>query len=195
MKALFKAIRASDLSAVKRLIEPDPGLVHCTARKPPKKDDGQSPLQVAFKSGQFDIADYLIDRGADVQFIEKESINEWRAPVIHDAIRASIFSSRFLGIGGPTHTLAQFQRAFASLEKLVAAGANVRACDSYGNTCLVRAVLDARQLKLDAAASEDVGRVFTLLIGRGADIHEPTPQRPSAAELAGDGPVAKFLKV
>ncbi|MCC6738644.1 MAG: ankyrin repeat domain-containing protein [Planctomycetia bacterium] len=194
MKTLFKAIRASDFPKVKALIGSDPSLVHCVARQPPKKDDGQSPLQVAFKCGQFDIADFLIDSGADVQFIEKQSINEWRTPVVHDAIRAAIFSSRYLGIAGPAHTLEQFQRALASLEKLVLAGANVRACDSYGNNCLVRAVLDARQLKLDASASKDVGSVFSLLVSRGADIHERTPQRPSAAELAGDEPVAQFLR-
>lgn len=38
-----------------------PDLVNCVAKQPPKKDDGQSSLQVALKTGAFDIADYLID--------------------------------------------------------------------------------------------------------------------------------------
>lgn len=60
--------------------------MNCTAKQPPKKDDGQSPLQVALKNGAFDIADYLIDQGADLNFIEDASCcNEWRAPVLHDA--------------------------------------------------------------------------------------------------------------
>jgi hypothetical protein len=193
MKALFAAIRSSNLSEVRRRIEADPTLVRCTARKPPKKDDGQSPLQVAFKTGNFDIADFLVDAGADVNFIETESVNEWRAPVVHDAIRAAIFSSRYAGVAGPTHTREQFERAFASLSRLVEAGADVSAVDSYGNNCLMRAALDARQLELDADASEDVGRVFALLIARGADVHARTPQRPSVAEVEAHGPVARFL--
>ncbi|MCT4595158.1 MAG: ankyrin repeat domain-containing protein [Anaeromicrobium sp.] len=37
---------------------------------PPKKDDGQSPLQVALKTGNFQIADFLIDNGANLNFME-----------------------------------------------------------------------------------------------------------------------------
>ena len=43
-----------------------PELVNCVAKQPPKKDDGQSPLQVALKTGNFEIAKYLIDMGADL---------------------------------------------------------------------------------------------------------------------------------
>jgi ankyrin repeat protein len=102
MKALFQAIRQSDRAKVEKLLDADPSLVRSTAKAPPKKDDGQSPLQVAFKAGQFDIADLLIDREADVNFTEVSQVNEWRAPVIHDAIRAAVFSSRLQGsVGSP----------------------------------------------------------------------------------------------
>jgi Ankyrin repeat. len=111
MKALFTAIRQSDFEKVKTLIERKPELVNCVAKQPPKKDDGQSPLQVAFKTGNFDIADYLVDQGANVNFIEAESINEWKAPVIHDAIRATVFSSRFPGYGGIQNSRERFERA------------------------------------------------------------------------------------
>ena len=52
MKKLFKAIRNNDLDTVRQLIEKKPELVNCTAKQPPKKDDGQSPLQVALKTGK-----------------------------------------------------------------------------------------------------------------------------------------------
>lgn len=194
MRALFKAIRSSDLAKVQSLVEADASVVRCIGRQPPKKDNGQSPLQVAFKTGNFDIADLLIDAGAEANFIEAEGANEWRAPVLHDAIRAAIFSSRYPGVSGPTHTKEQFTRAFASLEKLVDAGADVRGVDSFGNNCLMRAALDANQIELNADCSEDVGRVFALLISRGADIHERTPQRPSVAEAEANSPVARFLE-
>lgn len=44
MKKLFTAIRKKDNETVKALIEKKPELVNCTAKQPPKKDDGQSPL-------------------------------------------------------------------------------------------------------------------------------------------------------
>lgn len=61
MKKMFTAIRASDLETVKKIIEKKPDIVNCKAKQPPKKDDGQSPLQVALKIGNLTIANYLLD--------------------------------------------------------------------------------------------------------------------------------------
>lgn len=61
MKKIFKAIRDKDFDLVRTLIENKEELVNCVAKQPPKKDDGQSPLQVALKTGALDIAEYLID--------------------------------------------------------------------------------------------------------------------------------------
>ena len=96
MKKLFKAIRNGDFNEVKEIITKKPELVNCVAKQPPKKDDGQSPLQVALKTGNFEIAKYLIEMGADLNFMEDESCcNEWRTPVIHDAITAAVMCSRW----------------------------------------------------------------------------------------------------
>ena len=96
MKKLFTAIRASDLEMVRQIIEKKPELVNCVAKQPPKKDDGQSPLQVALKTGNTAIANYLLDMGADVNFIEDETCcNEWRTPVLHDAINCAVMSCRW----------------------------------------------------------------------------------------------------
>ena len=93
MKKLFKAIRNGDFNEVKEIITKKPELVNCVAKQPPKKDDGQSPLQVALKTGNFEIAKYLIEMGADLNFMEDKSCcNEWRTPVIHDAITAAVNS-------------------------------------------------------------------------------------------------------
>lgn len=93
MKKLFQAIRQGDLAAVETLLDQKTELIACTAKKPPKKDDGQSPLQIALKTGQLAIAEFLLDRGADVNFIEApDCCNEWRGPVIHDAINAAIMN-------------------------------------------------------------------------------------------------------
>ena len=55
MKKLFQAIRRGDAAAVRELLEKKPELIACTAKQPPKKDDGQSPLQVALKTNHLEI--------------------------------------------------------------------------------------------------------------------------------------------
>lgn len=197
MKKLFKAILHNDLDLVRSIIEKEGSLVNCVAKAPPKSDDGQSPLQVALKTGKFAIANFLIDNGANIDFIEQESVNEWRMPVIHDAIRACVFSSRYVGYSGVQNKKETFEKGFAILKKLVKLGADVKSIDSYGNNCLMRASLDASQLDLNQNTKElhaDLKSVFDLLISAGADINESNDRRPSVAEWYKDKPVAIFFK-
>ncbi len=95
MKKLFNAIRHGDFDEVKSILETYPEAVNEAATPPPKKDTALSPLQVALKIGELDIAEYLIEHGADVNYIEPEDKVEepvWRMPVIQDAIRAVFFA-------------------------------------------------------------------------------------------------------
>ena len=81
------------MNEVKRIIERKPDEVNCVSGSSPKKDHGQSPLQIAFKTGNFEIAGYLIDHGADINFMESEDeYTGLRAPVLFDAINAVIMS-------------------------------------------------------------------------------------------------------
>jgi ankyrin repeat protein len=197
MKRFFKAVRKGDIDEVRALLRQNPALVHATAKKPPKKDDGQSALQVAFKAGQFDIADLLVDGGADVDFIESESGNEWKAPVLHDALRACVFSSRNPGVNGVPDTRDKFERALASLKKLLAAGADVGAVDSYGNTCGIRVAMDCNQLAIadhNRELLEDLGELFELLKASGVDFRAETATRDSPLALYGADPVGRFLR-
>ena len=67
-----------------------PELLNCVAGELPKKDHGQSLLQVAFKSGNLDIAEFLIDEKIDVNFMEAEDDDPGlRTPVLFDAITAT----------------------------------------------------------------------------------------------------------
>ena len=152
MKKLFNAIRNGDLDTVKKLIEKKPELVSCTAKQPPKKDDGQSPLQVALKTGNTAIADYLIDMGADVKFIEDESCcNAWRTPVLHDAINCAVMLSRwntddsYMGFR-EFSTGERADEALSILKKMLDLGADVNAVDSYGNSGMNRFALQAKQI-------------------------------------------------
>ena len=151
MKKLFKEIRNGNLEEVKRIIQKKPELVNCTAKQPPKKDDGQSPLQIALKTGHPEIADYLIDRGADVSFIEKSSVNEWRAPAVHDAINCAVMFSRWNTedalLGFRVFSSKEMaEEALRILRKMIDCGADVNALDSYGNSGMNRFALQAKQI-------------------------------------------------
>lgn len=151
MKKLFTAIRQGDMDTVCALLDKKPELIACTAKSPPKKDAGQSPLQVAIKSGNPAIAYLLLDRGADVNFMEAEDCgNEWRMPVVQDAVMAAVRSTRWNSRWPDgyhvSHTQAQADTAFALLERMVNLGADLTAKDSYGNSVLDRALLDTRQI-------------------------------------------------
>lgn len=150
MKKLFQAIKKNDIDTVKQILTKKPELISCTAKKPPKSDDGQSLLQVALKNGRFEIADYLLDCGADVNFIEDISCeNNWRTPVIHDAINAAVMSSRWntntFGFK-VCSTKEASDKAYQILERMLNMGANINALDSYGNSGLWRFCLQARQI-------------------------------------------------
>lgn len=142
MKKLFQAIRNNEIGIVKQLIQSKPDLVNCVAKQPPKKDDGQSPLQVSLKTGNFEIAEYLIEMGANLNFIEDTSCcNSWRAPVVHDAINAAVMNSRwntnnkFRGFK-VFSTEQDAMKAYAVLKRMIDLGANVNALDSHGNSGL-----------------------------------------------------------
>jgi hypothetical protein len=170
MKKLFTAIRASDLEIVRQIIEKKPELVNCVAKKPPKKDDGQSPLQVALKTGNTAIANYLLDMGADVNFIEDETCcNAWRTPVLHDAINCAVMSCRwniddkYMGFR-EFSTKERSVEALGVLKKMLDMGADVKALDSYGNSGLNRFALQAKQILPSynyAEHREGKDRIFT----------------------------------
>lgn len=200
MKALFTAIRDRDIEKIASLIEKQPELVNCVAKQPPKKDDGQSPLQVAFKSKNFWAVKYLLEHGADVNFIDSESVNEWQMPVLHDAIMATVHMARYEFPIDPwdpqkkdlyeiTGNKEHFDKTLWLLSLMVEKGANVNAVDSFGNTPLMRFCLDAenrwtnRNRPLAQETIEDLKQVIQLLLTHGADIHYASPKRKAVTEM------------
>ncbi len=217
MKKLFQAIRKGDLHAVRELLDKKPELIACTAKQPPKKDDGQSPLQVALKTGQLAIAELLLDRNADVCFIESpDCCNAWRAPVIHDAINAAVMLSRWnvydeLLYGGLKvfSTQEDACRAYQILARMIGMGADVNAVDSYGNSGIWRACLQARQIlpaynyqtgtvsdnrRLTPELKDDLMRIFSLLHESGADFDYCKPNETmSVRTMFASEPLTQFL--
>ncbi|HEX2848565.1 MAG TPA: hypothetical protein VHN59_18615 [Chitinophagaceae bacterium] len=186
IKAFFKAITGSDFQKVSELLNSDKEYLTVCNVAPPKKDDGQSGLQVAFKTGNFDIARLLIEQGADINFMETSAINEWTAPVLHDCIRAAIFNSYTV-----QKDTTRFDKAFSLLQLMLNRKSNPNSTDSYGNNCLHRAIMDSRQMIDNPGADltngvllQQLRKIFKVLIAAGADINLANEKRPSAASMA-----------
>ncbi len=215
MKKLFKAIRDKNFELVRQLINSNPELVNCTAKQPPQKDDGQSPLQIALKTGAFDIAEYLIENGADLNFMEDASCcNTWRTPVIHDAINAAVMCSRwntnnqYMGFK-VFSTEENAERARKILEKMLQLGADVNKLDSHNNSGIWRFCLQANQILPSYNYStncENDDRIFTieletdllnilrLLCTYGADLNYASPNTGlTVREFYIGGSMAKLL--
>lgn len=171
MKKLFKAIRHEDLEEVRAIIEKKPDAISSVATPPPKKDIGQSPLQVATKIGAFDIAYYLMEKDADVNFMEEEiEGTQLRCPILQDAIRTALQSLCYR----------QFETSEKGVElvrELLLRGADPNKCASNGfdalNVCVSEAerVLDSQGAYPDAQeeAERQLVRLLDILIENGAD--------------------------
>ena len=198
LKLLFKAIDNSDIEKVKQIISEDPTLVSCVADMP-QEIEGQSPLQVSIIKSECEIANYLIDQGADVNFIGAGALDEWKIPVLHVAIKAAIKNSRFprRAADGPKNDGTLFNKHLDILKRLLDKGADINQVDSYGNLPIMRAVLDALNLDLsitDDELDEDIRSVFHLLQDYGADIQERTDNRKSVEEMFRNNVVIDYFK-
>ena len=96
MNKLFKDIRHSDIEAVRAAISKNGSVVNEVYNaKAPKKDIGQSPLQVAIKCGEFEIIELLLEKGADPDFMEDPALvppHSVCMSVLHDVI-IGVFSA------------------------------------------------------------------------------------------------------
>lgn len=218
MQKTFKAIRHGDIDTVREILLANPDEINAVAKQPPKKDDGQSLLQVALKTGQLDIAELLLDFNANVNYIEpEECCNEWRIPVLHDAIRCAIMNCRWNSKDYFTKeyevhsTKEKADKAFLILKRMLELGADITAKDSFGNSTLERAILDARQLLPTYNYSEktiaddrlitdelrsDFSRIFNLLCEYGAN-NQWTDRVTgnTIGEHYKDEPIAEFLQI
>ena len=185
IKIFFNAVSNGEINKVSELLDSNSEYLSICNVAPPKKDDGQSGLQVAFKTGNFEIARLLIDKGADTNFMETSEINEWTAPVLHDCIRATIFNSYTL-----QKDTSCFDLAFSLMRLMLSKNTDPNSMDSYGNNCLHRALMDARQM-LDNPGTDfkndilinQLKNVFRELIKAGADIKQSIDKKESAEEL------------
>lgn len=196
MKKLFKAIRQENLEEVKTIIEKNPEAVNKVAVPPPKKDNGQSPLQVALKAGALEIADYLIENGADVNFMEAEDDDPGvRCPVLHDAINTVLMSLCYKSFDVS-------DGALIIVEKMLKRGADPNQRASNGSDTLNAAISKAEYVLDNSSysvswekAAQQLTKLFDLLIAYGADFQgwadrghfpEPSPMESNRARYLDD---------
>ncbi len=93
------------------ILDRKPELISCLAKAPPKKDHGQSPLMVAIKSDNLEVAHLLLDRGADVNFQDEPNpygAGNFSAPIWYDAIGQCFMRARHTVGPGPERSKGYF---------------------------------------------------------------------------------------
>lgn len=195
-KDIFTLIKEDNIEVVKSLVEKEPLLVNSVAPKKPVDTKGMSPLQVSMTTGWHkDIIDYLLDNGADVNFMEAPELHIPQAhPVLHDAVSIAIWNSRRYGCVDPDdidnnefewkHTKEDSDRSYSLLSRMIDMGADVNKVNNYNDNSLREAISQALYLcpqydpltgipypglKKTPEMVEDFQRIFRLLIQSGAD--------------------------
>jgi ankyrin repeat protein len=182
MKQLFVLLRQGKADELSRILTERPDLLNCVSGPLPKKDHGQSLLQVALKTGNLNIADLLIGMGADVGFMETVDDDPGlRAPVLFDAISAVIDPlciNSFASEEEIRNRYGRSDKALVLLKQILAGGADVNKRSSNGLSALNWSLRRAEQIMKNAGiypfsqekVREQLGRVLDLLIAHGADL-------------------------
>lgn len=93
MQKIFRDIknRKLNLETFKKALDKNPKMIDWVVKAPPKQEAGMSLLQMATRYCCFDIANYLIDKGIDVNYMPPDNglpMTEcWVQPVLPEAVR------------------------------------------------------------------------------------------------------------
>ena len=215
MQKTFQLLRRGDLEAVRQILDKKPEEVNAVSGDKPKRDQGQSLLQVAIKSGHLDIADLLIDRGADLNFIEEPTeLNPFCQPVIQTAGGRAVFDCRRMikrwnGQYEMYSSKEKADQSFKVFEKMLELGADITQKDSRGGTLLQNILIETKEVlpsyywKTKETSDNvlitdelryDLNRIYDLLIRYGVTADEiAVYQNIPLKELYQDSPTMEFL--
>ena len=215
MQKTFQLLRRGDLEGVRQILDKKPEEVNAVSGDKPKRDQGQSLLQVAIKSGHLDIADLLIDRGADLNFIEEPTeLNPFCQPVIQTAGGRAVFDCRRMikRWNGQYQLYSSKEKAdqsFKVFEKMLELGADISQNDSHGGTLLQTILIETKEVLpsyywktketsdnvlITDELRHDLNRIYDLLIRYGVTSDEiAVYQNIPLKELYQDSPTMEFL--
>ena len=216
MQKTFQLLRRGDIEGVRQILDRKPEEANAISGSKPKRDQGQSLLQVAIKSGHLDIADLLIDRGGDLNFIEEPTeLNPFCQPVIQTAGGRAVFDCRRM----IKHWNGQYEmysskekadQSFKVFKKMLELGADISRKDSHGGTLLQNILIETKEVLpfyhwrtketsdnvlITDELRHDLNRIYDLLIRYGVTSEEISAYyKIPLKELYQDSPTMEFLK-
>ena len=215
MQKTFQLLRRGDIEGVRQILDKKPEEVNAVSGDKPKRDQGQSLLQVAIKSGHLDIADLLIDRGADLNFIEEPTeLNPFCQPVIQTAGGRAVFDCRRMikRWNGQYELYSSKEKAdqsFKVFKKMLELGADISQKDSHRGTLLQTILIETKEVLpsyywktketsdnvlITDELRHDLNRIYDLLIRYGVTSEEISAyHKIPLKELYQDSPTMEFL--
>ena len=215
MQKTFQLLRRRDIEGVRQILDKKPEEVNAVSGDKPKRDQGQSLLQVAIKSGHLDIADLLIDRGADLNFIEEPTeLNPFCQPVIQTAGGRAVFDCRRMikrwnGQYEMYSSKEKADQSFKVFKKMLELGADISQKDSHSGTLLQTILIETKEVLpsyywktketsdnvlITDELRHDLNRIYDLLIRYGVTSEEISAyHKIPLKELYQDGPTMEFL--
>jgi ankyrin repeat protein len=177
---ILAAARAGDMDRVESLLEATPALLHV------RDGDGMTPLHHAVRGGHTEVAEFLLDRGADILVVDAQN----RTPLHHaadegDAATVALLLARGADVMArefrgrtPLYLATNWGHDLEVVEQLIAAGADVNDRTERGEEILFSTLYYGRPEIIDALLAagarlpEDdhsVGRAVYLAAGNGFD--------------------------
>lgn len=215
MQKTFQLLRRGDIEGVRQILDKKPEEVNAVSGEKPKRDQGQSLLQVAIKSGHLDIANLLIDRGADLNFIEEPTeLNPFCQPVLQTAGGRAVFDCRRMikrwnGQYEMYSSKEKADQSFKVFEKMLELGADISQKDSHGGTLFQTILIETKEVLpsyywktketsdnvlITDELRHDLNRIYDLLIRYGVTADEiAVYQKIPLKELYQDSPTMEFL--
>ena len=215
MQKTFQLLRRGDIEGVRQILDKKPEEVNAVSGDKPKRDQGQSLLQVAIKSGHLDIADLLIDRGADLNFIEEPTeLNPFCQPVIQTAGGRAVFDCRRMikrwnGQYEMYSSKEKSDQSFKVFKKMLELGADISQKDSHRGTLLQTILIETKEVLpsyywktketsdnvlITDELRHDLNRIYDLLIRYGVTSEEISAyHKIPLKELYQDSPTMEFL--
>ena len=168
MNKLFADIRHGDFDAVKSAISKNPEVVNeMFSGSKPKKDIGQSPLQVALKCAQFDIIDLLLDNGADPnkhRYDPRSESNNWPSlGMLAGSANNTLNQTKMRIDRDPEAYVVAKRNIIKILDLLIQYGADVDDWldnGRWGSETNRQAYLDASELQEDSDYNHEIRMVF-----------------------------------
>jgi len=174
MKKLFQAVNKRDFATVKSIIDKSPDLVNCISIGAVKADEGQSLLRVAVKNSSYDIVEFLVQNGADINFYTLADDMYISHQAIYTVLRRTIPSTAYEGT---------FDDAFKILNLLINEGIDLTSKDKFNRNCFQSGIGISRgcvynnihdySLPDDNEWLEKIKSVFQLLLQQNIDTSLP----------------------